>query len=279
MADEDPIIREAEKLNKLALKTWTNFDKEWEVASGNTDEKFWASRELTVADERVPQLFDPENPNGDLDPSFDPILGDRESLFGGEGYDYQWTSKKQSEVMSKKLPARFAEFDPALQNGAIAPLGFWDPAGFCYKKGETGRVVFRKFRVMELKHGRVAQLASMGVIIQHWVHNLGPDFADIPSGLGVFTSWKAWIGLTGLIAYCGYLELAAWTDNPLRKVGDFGDPWGAGLFVPTENGRVGNPTFRDMEISHGRASMIAMAGIIAADLATGKDAIEQLGFS
>merc|ERR1712048_826779 len=45
--------------------------------------------------------------------------------------------------------------------GVQAPVGFWDPAGFC-KDGDAE--LFKRRRVTEIKHGRVSMLATMGYI-------------------------------------------------------------------------------------------------------------------
>merc|ERR1719215_2436247 len=56
-------------------------------------------------------------------------------------------------------------FDPAVQLGAMPPLGYFDPAGFCKKGDESG---FRTFRAAEIKHGRVAMMAALGAVVQHY---------------------------------------------------------------------------------------------------------------
>lgn len=45
--------------------------------------------------------------------------------------------------------------------GVQAPVGFWDPAGFTKDSGADG---FARYRSIELKHGRIAMLATMGYI-------------------------------------------------------------------------------------------------------------------
>merc|ERR1719222_1659892 len=49
------------------------------------------------------------------------------------------------------------------QLGAMAPVGFFDPLGFTSVGDEKG---FRKLRASELKHGRVAMMASIGLVGQ-----------------------------------------------------------------------------------------------------------------
>lgn len=56
---------------------------------------------------------------------------------------------KGEGVVGKKGPS--PSFDPSTQIGAMAPLGFFDPAGFAKKGDEDG---FRTLRAAEIKHGR-----------------------------------------------------------------------------------------------------------------------------
>merc|ERR1719382_83909 len=69
-----------------------------------------------------------------------------------------------------------ASFDPAVQLGAMAPLNYWDPAGFCKKGDESG---FRTLRAAELKHGRVAMMAAVGAVAQHYIKS--PGFESVPA--------------------------------------------------------------------------------------------------
>merc|ERR1719428_2406870 len=70
------------------------------------------------------------------------------------------------------------DFNPAIQVGVTAPLDYFDPLGFC-KKGDAE--TFRKLRTAEIKHGRVAMMASVGACAQHYVKF--PGFEKVPSGV------------------------------------------------------------------------------------------------
>ena len=83
-------------------------------------------------------------------------------------------SLKEKGVSGKGSP----EFDPSTQIGAMAPLGFFDPAGFCKKGDEAG---FRNLRAAEIKHGRAAMMAALGAVVQHYVKF--PGFESVPRGL------------------------------------------------------------------------------------------------
>eukprot|EP00931_Biecheleriopsis_adriatica_P070869 TRINITY_DN446_c0_g1_i1.p1 TRINITY_DN446_c0_g1~~TRINITY_DN446_c0_g1_i1.p1 ORF type:complete len:294 (+),score=94.72 TRINITY_DN446_c0_g1_i1:101-883(+) len=161
-------------------------------------------------------------------------------------------------------------FDPAKQVGVTAPLGFFDPLGFSKVGDEEG---FRKLRAAERKHGRVAMMAAVGAVFQHYIQF--PTFQSGPKGLAVLTTTPGMVGSAVLVGLCGVLELFFWTEKPDEEPGDFGNP-----FSLERDLKTGGPVYigagpRDRELNNGRMAMISIAGIMAAELATGKDAIEQ----
>merc|ERR1719336_2750090 len=153
-------------------------------------------------------------------------------------------------------------FEPSKQIGAMAPLGFFDPLGFTKVVDEAD---FRKLRAAELKHGRVAMMASVGLLGQHFVKL--PGFEKAPAGLAVLATAEGVVGIWALLLPIAFLELA-WREEESREPGNFGDPFGVKMY---------NEDMRTKEISNGRFAMICVAGILAAELATGKDAIQQFG--
>lgn len=155
------------------------------------------------------------------------------------------------------------QFDPATEVGATAPLGFFDPAGFSKKGDESG---FRNLRASEIKHGRVAMMAALGAVVQHYVKF--PSFESVPAGLTAAITTPGSYGFIALFAVAGALELGVWTESPNKEPGNFGDPLNLGQYTTD---------MRNRELNNGRAAMFAAIGIIAAELLTGKDGIEQLG--
>jgi len=154
-------------------------------------------------------------------------------------------------------------FDPAKQVGAMAPLGFFDPAGFSKVGDKEG---FNNLRAAEIKHGRVAMMAALGAVVQHYVKF--PGFEKVPAGLGAVVTAPGTYGFIALLVIGAGLELAVWVQDPEKEPGNFGNPVGWGSY---------DDEMRNKEINNGRFAMFAALGIISADLLTGKDAVQQFG--
>jgi len=171
--------------------------------------------------------------------------------------------KAAATMEAPETPPLPPPFQPSKQIGAMAPLGYFDPLGFA-KEGDEAS--FRKLRVAELKHGRVAMMASVGLLGQHFIRF--PFFEKAPAGLKALGSGEGVLGFLAIFVACGFLELA-WREEDYREAGNYGDPFGVKMY---------NEEMRTKEISNGRFAMICVLGIFAAELASGKDAIQQFGF-
>merc|ERR1712182_189909 len=91
--------------------------------------------------------------------------------------------------------------------GVTAPFGFFDPLGFATSITE-GKLLF--YREVEIKHGRVAMLASLGFLVGENFHPLFGGNIDVPSYIAFQTPKE------GL-----------WTIKEDHVAGDFGfDPMG-----------------------------------------------------
>lgn len=153
-------------------------------------------------------------------------------------------------------------FDAAVQEGVTEPFGFFDPAGFTKGKDEAG---FRNLRVAEIKHGRVAMMASVGMVMPHFWK--APGFQEVPSGIGSIFTEAGGAGFVALFLGAGLHELVLWKDDASKDAGDFGDPFGFGQQIKVD---------RNYELNNGRMAMFAVLGQIVAELVTGKDAVSQL---
>eukprot|EP00438_Fugacium_kawagutii_P020296 Skav211646 [mRNA] locus=scaffold1290:210945:220203:- [translate_table: standard] len=177
------------------------------------------------------------------------------------------TSSAESAEAKAAAPAEETTpvgFDLTKQIGVTPPLGFWDPAKLC--KGEDD---FKKFRIAELKHGRVAMMAALGAVFQHYISF--PGFDEVPRGMEALSDGTGIFGFLLLFAASGYLELEVWSQKAGQEPGDFGDPLGLA-------GKMGkyDDEWRNRELNNGRFAMFAAMGIIIAENETGLDAVEQI---
>eukprot|EP00445_Apocalathium_hangoei_P035413 CAMPEP_0203957476 /NCGR_PEP_ID=MMETSP0359-20131031/89322_1 /ASSEMBLY_ACC=CAM_ASM_000338 /TAXON_ID=268821 /ORGANISM="Scrippsiella Hangoei, Strain SHTV-5" /LENGTH=586 /DNA_ID=CAMNT_0050891329 /DNA_START=51 /DNA_END=1808 /DNA_ORIENTATION=- len=159
--------------------------------------------------------------------------------------------------------------------GVQKPVGFWDPLGLS-KDGDAA--VFKRRRVSEIKHGRIAMLAAMGYITPTFAGkfpgylspSMGLKFADVPNGLAAISKVPAF-GWIQMIAYALYVEASAlnfgYFDESNSKLapGDYG--WKPPLLATT------NPELRkkrlNAEIANGRLAMMAIIGMFFQDGLTG----------
>jgi len=164
-------------------------------------------------------------------------------------------------------------FNIKAMSGIVEPLGFFDPAGFS-KEASEGRIKF--YREVELKHGRIAMLAALGFPIAEQFHPLFGGEVDVPSYIAFQETplqafWPAVVGVISLIE--------------IFSVFSFNSPFGGEMFsirTDFESGDLGfDPLrlkpesaeeFKEMqtkELNNGRLAMIAVAGMVCQELATG----------
>lgn len=190
------------------------------------------------------------------------------------------------------LKMSFAEDLP----GKTGPLGFFDPAGFSQRVSD-GEVI--KYREAELKHGRVAMLACLGILTGEAVEFSTPLFGDKLVGPAIYQFQEA-DSLTGfgfaafIITLIGTIETygirrgwetkeEAIARDPSGKTtaqlvpgyinGDLDfDPLG---LKPKEDAAFA--LMQTKEINNGRLAMIGAAGMLVQELVTGKGILESLG--
>merc|ERR1711869_111349 len=167
----------------------------------------------------------------------------------------------------------------SLLAGITAPMGFFDPIGFSTTV-TGGKLLF--YREVELKHGRVAMLASLGILVGEKFHPLFGGDIDVPSYLAFQqTPLEAfWPAVVAAIAIPEVFSVftfnepsdyfqggpSLWTMKEGHVPGDLGfDPLGLKPKDPEE--------FKEMqtkELNNGRLAMIAAAGMIAQEYVTGQ---------
>jgi len=148
--------------------------------------------------------------------------------------------------------------------GSQPPLGFFDPLGLV-ADGDVEK--FERLRYVEIKHGRIAQLAFLGRTVTQAGIRLpgdidysGTSFESIPAGFGALSAIPQ-AGLIQIIAFVGFLELFVMKDITGGEfVGDFRN----------ESLDFGWDTFdeetklfkRGVELNNGRAAMMGILGLM-----------------
>jgi light-harvesting complex I chlorophyll a/b binding protein 4 len=187
--------------------------------------------------------------------------------------------KKKVEMMQADVLAKAKSMA-----GVTAPLDFFDPAGFCTECSE-GKLCF--YREVELKHGRVAMLASLGFLVGEKFHPLFGGDIDAPSYIAfqqtpLQTFWPAVVAAIAIPEIYSVFTFnnpnneadnmvdqygdARWTMKTDRESGDLGfDPLGLKPTDPEELKQM-----KTKELNNGRLAMIAAAGMVAQELATGQ---------
>ena len=151
----------------------------------------------------------------------------------------------------------------------------------------------KKFREAELKHGRVAMTAFLGIMV---AESFNPLFDGKISGAAIYQFQQAdnlnsyfWVAVLFVIALVeGQNILTGWessSETSDRKSivaqlkedyvnGDLGfDPLG---LTPADADEFDQ--LRTKELNNGRLAMLAVAGIVTQELVNGKGVLENLGF-
>eukprot|EP00566_Odontella_aurita_P036837 CAMPEP_0113570330 /NCGR_PEP_ID=MMETSP0015_2-20120614/24906_1 /TAXON_ID=2838 /ORGANISM="Odontella" /LENGTH=206 /DNA_ID=CAMNT_0000473093 /DNA_START=82 /DNA_END=702 /DNA_ORIENTATION=+ /assembly_acc=CAM_ASM_000160 len=151
--------------------------------------------------------------------------------------------------------------------GAQAPLGFFDPLGLL-KNGDEE--TFERLRYLELKHGRVAQLAFLGNIVVlngiRFPGMLSPSeglaFADMPShGLEALSKVPQ-DGINQMLGFIFFMEVGM-TSVLNSDVGEFkGDFTSVFDFGWDNYDEATKLKKRRIELNNGRAAMMGITGLI-----------------
>ena len=157
-------------------------------------------------------------------------------------------------------------FENAL--GAQPPLGFFDPLGLL---DDADQERFDRLRYVEIKHGRIAQLAFLGQIVTragiHLSGNIdyaGNSFDSFPNGFSALWGPNAIpaAGIAQIVAFIGILELAVMKDATGENefVGDFRN--GALDFGWDTFDKETKLSKRAVELNNGRAAMMGILGLM-----------------
>merc|ERR1712039_549846 len=157
--------------------------------------------------------------------------------------------------------------------GVQAPVGFWDPLGLS-KSGDEA--TFKRRRAVEIKHGRVCMLATIGYIVPEyfkWPGYLSPSmeikFEDVPNGLGALSKVPV-AGWAQIFAFVGAIELGY--NRQTGEPGNYGKGF-LGLGSVGVSASIEDPEVRvkklAAELANGRLAMVAIIGMFFQDGLTG----------
>mmetsp|Transcript_4177 Transcript_4177/g.9417 ORF Transcript_4177/g.9417 Transcript_4177/m.9417 type:complete len:893 (-) Transcript_4177:117-2795(-) len=166
----------------------------------------------------------------------------------------------------------FASFDPSSELGAVPPLGYWDPFGMM---AFQDKAKFDKNRELELKHGRICMVATIGMVVPdifgrfpgYLSPSTGLQFSDIPCSIDAIYKVPV-AGWLQIFALCGLLE---------AKNLAFPTNYGWPAFLGQINKLSPEDKKRKLtaEINNGRLAMMAMAAMVAQNGVTGQSLVEQ----
>jgi hypothetical protein len=172
-----------------------------------------------------------------------------------------------AKTAAPKTSLSASAFDGEL--GVQPPLGLWDPMGILNGADEER---FNRLRYVEIKHGRICQLAFLGQITTragiHLPGNIdysGDSFASYPNGIAALFGPDSipTAGLVQLIAFIGFLECAVMRDiegTGNEFVGDFRNGYiDYGWDSLDEEAKL---TKRAVELNNGRAAQFGILGLM-----------------
>ncbi|PXF48652.1 Chlorophyll a-b binding protein 7, chloroplastic [Gracilariopsis chorda] len=163
-------------------------------------------------------------------------------------------------VASKAIP--FLDAPPKLDGTLVGDVGF-DPLYL------SNYINLDYARAGELKNGRIAMLACLGMMVQEFVHLPGPMFQEPNPLRAIYTVPIA--GWVQILAFITIVELITFKAT-FETGADYG-------FDPLGMGKKGNlEELQLKELKNARLAMIASIGFIMQIIVTGKPIFAQLSF-
>jgi len=176
-----------------------------------------------------------------------------------------FTTGAAADVVGRSDTSWVDVFDP---NG----LGYFDPVGFTVGASEKR---IRAFREAELKHGRIAMLAWVGLVVPAYVRIPGEaySFEKVPRVLDAHDAVNGLSDASGagfqilifitIVEFCCAKKVFEW--NSLETAGDYG----LRNLLPKDP--EGEKRMRLAELKNGRLAMIAFGGAVTQMAITGND--------
>jgi len=177
-------------------------------------------------------------------------------------------------VVKKAPPKKSGGFSPQSDIGVTPPLGLFDPLGFLSR----GPEVYRRYQEIEIKHGRLAMAATLGVITTEaglrfpGYISISQDltFGDVPGTLDGAYFGIPLVGWVQIMALIAALDIAVFRQDPAYPAGDVVQD------LPIDWVRYDDPEVKafklNAERNNGRAAMFGIIGMIS-HVALGADAL------
>ena len=132
-------------------------------------------------------------------------------------------------------------------------------------------------RCVEIKHGRIAMAAVVGLLVPDIMHTLPGTlsfsrnlrFSDVPTGLNSLETVPP-LGWVQIVAFIGFLELCVLKQDQQRAPGDVGGGGWVRYSEPTKSTKL------LIEIKNGRLAMVAVTWMLVSEGVTGQSTAEQL---
>ena len=165
--------------------------------------------------------------------------------------------------------AQKAAVDQIISGAQEEVGGVWDPLGL----GNDEAKLYRR-RVVELKHGRICMLATVGILVQSFVHIPDPAFQSARplTALSDFIT-KRPEGFLQVCLFIAFTEVTIGKQDPSKAPGDYWGDFGA-AFVPDDPAEFRRKQV--VELKNGRLAMLAWTGMVVGEGITGKGPMELL---
>jgi len=192
--------------------------------------------------------------------------------FGGrvtcEGNRFEPTSPRSGSASAVAASRRRPI--PVSEEMGTSVFGFFDPLSIASDEN------FARYREGELKHGRVAMAASVGLIVPDFFKfggnlswSAGITFSDVPAGIGAIWAVPV-LGWVQILLFVGVLERFVFVQ---RGWGEMPGDYGTGYFGKID--KSANERQLLLELDCGRLAMIAVVGQVTGELMTGYTVIGQ----
>ena len=150
--------------------------------------------------------------------------------------------------------------------GGSSPV-CWDPLDLV---GDGDQKTFDRLRAVEIKHGRVAMLATLGYASTWNTDFRFPGCESFPGGHQAVFDIQPVDLLLPILGICGFLEIIGWKQKEGSYPGDFSASlWPVG-FGPFANNAEDEKKLRTQELLNGRAAQMGILGMLVHEQLDGK---------